>query len=80
MFVRYRDWGKAGVFEHLFDAGSDEQLGATTSVIGGAVLARLAVLKSMPPFIIKTAIKSPRSRLFSNSEALNRHGEVKYFG
>ena len=24
VFVRYRDWGKAGVFKHLFDAASDE--------------------------------------------------------
>ena len=24
MFVRYRDWGKGGVFKRLFDAASDE--------------------------------------------------------
>jgi transposase len=24
VFVRYRDWGKAGVFKRLFDAASDE--------------------------------------------------------
>jgi Putative transposase of IS4/5 family (DUF4096) len=24
VFVRYRDWGKAGVFKHLFEAASDE--------------------------------------------------------